>query len=366
MIPVGKPVLTTKDKRNLFKIINSGWISSGGPEINKLEKNFANFLNYKYAVAVSSGTAALEISIKSLNLKPNDEVIIPNFTIFSSALCVIKQNAIPVPVDCDLKNWNMNIEDIEKKITKKTKVIIATHIFGFPLDMEKIKKIAKKKKIYIIEDAAELLGGYCYNKKCGSYGDISTFSFYANKNITGGEGGIICTNSKKIYLAAKSLSNLCFGKKEKFIHTDIGWNYRITSMQASLINSQLSRLPKIISKKISIGKKYFIKLKDNKNIYIQPPMYKKLKNYYWVVGILVKNTKIKKKLSNYLKKNGVETRNFFYPINKQPLLMKKGYKFGNGYNNSYLLYKTGIYLPSYLNLKDRDIYKICRLINEFF
>ena len=248
-IPVSIPHVSNDDIHSINKVIKKGWISSDGPEVKTFEKKFSKKINRKYSIAVSNGTAALEIAVKALGIKKNDEVIIPNFTIISNALAVIKQNAKPVLVDCDLETWNMNLDEIEKRINKKTKAIIVTHIYSFSNDMDKILKICKKYKIFLIEDAAEVLGLKYKNKMCGSFGDISTFSFYANKQVTCGEGGMISTNNRRLYEKCKSLRNLCFGKIQRFNHDDIGWNYRMTNIQAVLGINQLKRLDKIVQKK---------------------------------------------------------------------------------------------------------------------
>jgi len=292
MIPVNRPLITNTDAKNVYLSVKNGWVSSGGPQVKMFEDKFKSFIGKKYASTVANGTAALEIAIKVLDLKKNDEIIIPNFTIISSAIAVIKQNAIPVPVDCDLNTWNMKIDLFEKAITKKTKAVIATHIYGYPIDMIKIKNICKKKNIFLIEDAAEMFGHSFKNKKCGFFGDISTFSFYANKHITTGEGGMILTNNKTLDSKIKDLRNLCFGKKNRFNHNDIGWNYRFTNMQACLGLNQLKRIKNIVKKKKEIGKLYYENLKNNKNIYIQKPNLKNNENIYWVVDIVIKNKKI--------------------------------------------------------------------------
>jgi perosamine synthetase len=366
-IPVNAPLVTNQDALELYKAAKSGWISSSGRKINEFEKKFASFIGVNYATTVSNGTAALEIAIKALDIKKNDEVIIPNFTIISNALAVIKQNAKPIFVDCEKYNWNMKIEDIEKKITKRTKAIIATHIYNYPLEIKKIKKLCKSKKIYLIEDAAESLGNKIDNKLCGSFGDISIFSFYANKHITTGEGGMITTNNLKHLDRCKALKNLCFGKKDRFHHEDIGWNYRFTNLQASLGLSQLSRIKKIIKKKKSIGKYYYDLLKKNKNIFIPAPKYKKLINIYWVVGILIKeNLKIDaKNLSKQLLLHNIETRPFFWPMNEQKILKKLGYTNKNEkFKNSDHIAKYGLYLPSGLTLEKKQIKDICEVVNS--
>lgn len=364
-IPVSKPYISKTDIESINKVLKKGWISSDGPEVKKFEQNFSKKIKKKYSIAVANGTSALEIAIKALNLKKGDEVIIPNFTIISNALAVVKQNAKPVLIDCDLKTWNVKIEDIESKINKKTKAIIITHIYSFANNMDSIIKLCKKHKIFLIEDSAELLGLKYKNKMCGSFGDISTFSFYANKQVTTGEGGMISTDNVKLYEKCKSLRNLCFGEKIRFNHNDLGWNYRITNIQAALGLSQLKRLDKIVQEKISIGNYYYNNLGSNKNIYMTPPKISYSKNIYWVVGILIKNkkilaSKIIKKLNSY----GIGARPFFWPMNEQKIFKKmKLFKKGH-YPNSYYLSRYGFYIPSFLNIKISEMKYVISIINK--
>ena len=367
-IPVNKPLITSEDLNYLNKSISKGWVSSEGPEVKRFENNFSNFIGNKYSVAVSSGTAALEIAIKSLKLKKGDEVIIPNFTIISNAMAVLKEGLNIKLVDCNIKDWNMDIIEIEKKITKKTKAIIATHIYNFPLRVDILKKICRKNKIILVEDAAEVIGQKLNNKLCGSYGDISIFSFYANKQITTGEGGMITTNSKKLYKQSKSLRNLCFGKQDRFNHEDIGWNYRMTNLQASLGVSQLKRIRSIVGRRHRVGNEYFQKLKDNKNIYIPETTRNYAKNIYWVIAFVITNKNLKidgKKLMKMLLKYGIQTRPFFWPMHKQKVFKEK-YKINTSgkYKNSEYISKYGLYLPSSLDIKSNQIKFICNKVNS--
>jgi perosamine synthetase len=365
IFPVSKPFITKKDIFAVNKTLKSGWISSSGTETEKFESEFSKFVDRKYSITVANGTAALEIAVKALGIKKDDEVLIPNFTIISNALAVIRQQAKPVLIDCDLENWNVKIEDIEKKITKKTKAIIVTHIYSFPNDMDKILKICKKHNILIIEDAAEVLGLSYKNKKCGSFGDLSTFSFYANKQVTTGEGGMISVNSEKLYKKCNSLKNLCFGKINRFNHDDLGWNYRLTNIQAALGLSQLKNIKNTIRKKMEIGNYYYEKLKFNNNIQILPPFNSFSKNIYWVVGILIKNKKMTAlNLSKKLLKFGIETRPFFWPMHQQSIFKKLKLFKNQNYPNSTYLSKYGLYVPSYLLLKKREINKISNVINK--
>ena len=363
--PVSIPYISQRDINSVNKVLKNGWISSDGPEVRKFESEFSKFIGRKYSVTVSSGTAALEIAIKALGIKKNDEVLIPNFTIISNALAVVKQQAKPVLVDCNLENWNIDINQLENKINKKTKAIIITHIYSFANDMDKILKICRKNNIFVIEDAAEVIGLKYKDKKCGSFGDISTFSFYANKQITTGEGGMISVNKFDLYNKCKSLRNLCFGKLNRFNHEDIGWNYRMTNIQAALGLSQIKNINKIVKKKIMIGRQYYKNLKLNKNLTILPPFISYSKNIYWVVGILIKNKKIKSSLlAIELRKFGIMTRPFFWPMHEQQIFKKmKLFKKSKFPNSSYLA-RYGLYLPSYYNLNNKQIDYISSVVNN--
>ena len=367
-IPVNIPKIYKQEKINVKKCLDSGWISSEGKFVKKFEDSFSNYNNRKYGIAVSSGTAALEISMKALNLKKGSEVIIPTFSIISTALCVIKLGLKPVLIDSDLKNWNMDPSKVLKKITKKTKAIIITHIYGFPVDMRKILIMAKKKNIKIIEDSAEMIGQTYLNKKCGSFGDLSIFSFYANKHITTGEGGMILTNKKKLYEKCKSLRNLCFGfGKDRFNHDDIGWNYRMTNVQAAIGCGQLKNINKIIRRKREIGKRYISILRKNKKIFIQPEQFNYSKNIFWVFGVLLnKNSKISRdKLVKKLLQYNIQTRNFFHPMHQQKIFKKmRLFSKKNKHKNAEYLSKNGFYLPSGLGISNKEIDFVGNTLNK--
>ena len=369
-IPVNVPKVFKEEKIFVKDCLDTNWISSEGSYVKKFESKFANYNNRKFGIAVSSGTAALEIALKAFNLKTKDEVIIPTFSIISTALCVIKLGLKPILVDSDLSDWNMLVNQVLKKINKRTKAIIITHIYGFPVDMSRILRIAKKKNIKIIEDSAEMIGQKYKNRMCGSFGDASTFSFYANKHITTGEGGMILTNDKKFYKKCMSLRNLCFGlKTNRFNHDDIGWNYRLTNVQAAIGCGQLKNISWIINRKREIGKRYTKLLKKNTKIYIQPLNNNFSKNIYWVFGILIKpNTKIKRNyVMEKLLQNKIQTRPFFYPMHKQDIFKKmKIFNKNEKYPNSEYLCKNGFYLPSGVGIKNFEIDYICRILNNIF
>ena len=358
-IPVNVPKIFKQEKIYVKECLDTGWISSEGKFVKKFEKAFSNYNNRMYGIAVSSGTAALEIAVKSLNLKKNDEVIIPTFSIISTAICVIKLGLKPILVDSDLKTWNMDTNQIINKITRRTKVIIITHIYGFPVDMNKVLKLARERNIIIIEDAAEMIGQKYYKRRCGSFGDLSTFSFYANKQITTGEGGMILTNSRKLYYKSKSLRNLCFGDRDnRFNHDDIGWNYRMTNLQAAIGCGQLRNINWIIKRKREIGKRYINKLKKCNKIYIQPYKLKYSKNIFWVFGVLLnKNLNITREtVVKKLLNQNIQTRNFFYPMHKQKIFKKMNiFPKKLKLKNAEYLSKRGFYLPSGVGISNLEI-----------
>ena len=362
--PVNEPLITKKNAKDVYRSMLSGWVSSDGPNVKIFEKKLASLFNRQYGISVSSGTAALEIAVKSLNLKKDSEVIVSDFSIISTALAVVKNNCSPVFVDCDPITWNMKIEEIEKKINKRTKCIIATHIYGYPVVIDKIAKICKKYKLYLIEDAAEMIGHKYKGRYCGSFGDLSIISFYANKHITTGEGGMIFTNKKKLEIICKNQRNLCFGSGDnRYMHTGVGWNYRMSNIQAKLGLSQIDDISKIIKKKKEVGKNYFNILKNFNNIYVQQPVINSIENIYWVVGLVFKKKINLSNLRSKLLKKGVQTRPFFYPLHKQPFLKKFKRKNDSFYNTIYIS-KYGMYLPSSISLRKKDILEICSILKK--
>jgi len=253
MIPVNEPLLNGNEKKYLNECIDTGWVSSDGPFVKQFEEDVSSYIGRKYATACSSGTGALDIAVSALNLHKGDEVIMPTFTIISCAQSLVKNGIKPVLIDSDLKTFNMVVEDIERKITDKTKAIMIVHVFGITVDIDPILELAKKYSLNIIEDAAQMYGQEYKGKKCGSFGDVSIFSFYPNKQITTGEGGMVLCDDNDINNRAKSFRNLCFGE-DRFIHRELGYNYRMTNMQAALGVAQLERIGSVVTKKNGLGK----------------------------------------------------------------------------------------------------------------
>ena len=356
-VPVNTPLLIGNEKKYLNECVNSGWIGTDGPFVKKFEDKFSKYVNKKYGVALSSGTAALDIAFAALNLKKGDEVILPTFTIISCLNYILRVGAIPVFIDSDPETWNMDTDLIESKITKKTKIILAVHIYGLPVEIEKILKIAKKYKLKVIEDSAELIGQRFKKNLCGSFGDISTFSFYTNKHITTGEGGMVLANDKKLADRCASLRNLFFSSKKRFIHKEIGWNYRMSNLQAAVGLAQLEKIEYFIKVKRNMGRMYLKGLGNEKYLDFQKEKIKFSNNIYWVFGIVLKkNCPISlEQLRKKLLIRGIQTRPFFYCLHKQPLLKNYKFKMSANLNNAENLSKNGFYLPSGLSLSEKKI-----------
>ncbi len=355
-IPVNEPLIGKREKELINECLDTGWISSEGPFVEKFESSLSKKVNRKYGIACSSGTAALDLAIASLEIGPGDEVIMPAFTIISCAAAVIKSGAKPILIDSSERTWNMNVDHIEDAITSKTVAIMAVHIYGLPVDMDPLIEIAKKYGLYIIEDAAELIGAKYKNKPCGSFGHVSTFSFYPNKQITTGEGGMVFTNDLEISKRCKSLRNLCFQEDNRFVHNELGWNYRMTNLQAALGIAQLEKLDSTLKKKLKIGKLYNKYLSEFRQIELPLIETDFAKNIYWVFGILI-NPKVDKakNIISKLRKLKIATRPFFYPMHKQPVLKKMGIFKKNYFPISEMLYEQGLYLPSGIKLKQEEI-----------
>ena len=365
MIPVNVPLLAGNEKKYLNECIDTGWISSEGPFVKKFENNMASYIGRKYATACANGSAAIDIAVRALELKAGDEVIMPTFTIISCAQSLVNHGVTPVLIDSDYKTFNINVEEIESKITSKTKAIMIVHIFGLTTDIDPLIAIAKKHNLKIIEDAAEVIGQNYKGQKCGSFGDISTFSFYSNKHITTGEGGMVLTDDKNLDDRAKSLRNLCF-TNDRFVHEEIGFNYRLTNMQAALGVAQLEQIEDIIIKKRWIGNIYNELLKDLDMINLPLSKTNYCENIYWVYAITLKDNCVKtaKQVMNELNELEIGTRPFFFPMHKQPIFNKKGLFLNEMLPNSEKLYQKGFYIPSGLALTEDQLKEVSSALHK--
>ena len=359
-IPVNSPLIDGSESDYLQKCIETGWISSEGPFVEDFEHEFANLCNRKHAVAVSSGSAALELAVHALGINKGDEVIIPTFTIISCVAPLIRIGAIPILVDADPLTWNIDVNQIEQRISTRTKAIMAVHIYGLPVDMDPLLTLAKKYGLMVIEDAAEAHGLLYKDKICGSFGDISTFSFYPNKLITTGEGGMVVTDDDTIAEKCRSLRNLCFQKNKRFIHEELGWNFRMTNMQAALGLAQIERLDEFIKKKRSMGQKYNMLLEGLKNIQLPIKKTSYSENIYWVFGLVLDENILDNadSIMKKLKTCGVGTRPFFWPIHLQPLIKKMGLFRTDSFPIAEKIARKGFYIPSGLGITDSEINRV--------
>lgn len=362
-IPVAEPVLGKEEEKLVLEGIRSGWISSIGKYILKFEKKFARYCGAKYGITTSNGTTALHVSLVALNIGPGDEVIVPSMTFIATANAVSYTGATPVFVDSEMESWNIDPEKIKEKINKRTRAIIPVHLYGHPANMGPIISIARKYSLYLVEDAAEAHGAEYRNKKVGSIGDLACFSFFGNKIITTGEGGMILTNNKHLASKIKTLRDHGTSKRRKYYSPHLGFNYRMTNLQAALGLAQLRKINSIIEKKRLIANLYQKYLKTLVPEIILQPEARWAKNVYWMYSILIpkKGKKTRDFLIKELKKKGVDSRPFFFPIHRLPR-----YHNSDHHPIADFLAATGINLPSSVNLEEDKIKFICDKIIEIW
>jgi perosamine synthetase len=363
MIPVNTPLLGGNELKYLTECIETGWISSEGPFIQRFENEMANYVSRNYGIAVSNGSAALDIAIKALGIGIGDEVILPTFTIISPAQSIVTAGAIPVLIDSDINTWNMDVSQIESKITTKTKAILVVHIYGLPVDMDPVIELCKKYNLFLIEDAAEMHGQTYKGKKCGSFGDISTFSFYPNKHITTGEGGMIMTDNDELAERCRKLRNLAFESKgRRFVHEEIGWNYRMTNLQAALGCAQLEKIDDHIRIKREIGLAYFKGLSNIVDFQLPLVKTEYADNIFWVFGLIAESQEKCEIMVKKLNASKIGTRPFFWCMHEQPVFQKMGLFINEQYPNAEKIARNGFYIPSGLGLQMQEIDTIV----EFF
>jgi perosamine synthetase len=366
MIPVCIPLLGEKELEYVTDCIKTNWISSKGKYVEEFEDKFSEYCGCRYGITTTSGTTALHLALASINIKKGDEVIIPASTMIATAFAVIYCAATPVLVDAEPETWNMDVEKIEEKITNKTKAIMPVHIYGHPCDMDPIMKLAREYELYVVEDAAEAHGAEYKGKKAGGIGDIGCFSFYANKIITTGEGGMVVTNDEEIAERAKSLRNLCFPKEKRiYLHSEVGYNYRMTNIQAAIGLAQFGRIDELAELRRRNAHLYNEYLKDVEGVTL-PVEKEGVKNVYWMYSILIEAEfgMSMANLATELEKKGIETRTFFIPMHEQPVFQERGLFKGERYPVAEELSRKGMYLPSSSGLKEEEIRLICDAIKE--
>lgn len=357
MISVYSPQIGDRELENVVISLKTGMISgNAGEYIDKFEAGFAAYSGCSCGVATSSGTTALHLTVASLGIGPGDEVLVSSFTNMASFFAVLYQGARPVPVDIEPDTWNINPSLIEEKITKKTKAIMPVHIYGHPVDMDPVLEIARKHNLYVIEDCAEAHGALYKGQKVGSLGDIGCFSFYANKIITTGEGGMITTNDESLAKKARSLGSLAFGTGNKFMHEDIGYNYRLTNLQAAIGYAQLGKIDEIIERKRKVARYYNENLRDVPGL--QLPVEKDYgRNVYWMYHVVLHRDFgfSRDVVMRKLKDCGIETRESFVPYNQQQIFISKGWVKGDECPEANYVAENGFYIPSSPSLEENEL-----------
>ena len=374
MIPVNEPLLGARELEYATECIRTGWISSAGRFIEEFEQKWATYCGMKYGIAVSNGTVALQTAVACLGLEPGFQAIMPTFTIISCALSVIYNGGIPVLVDCDPRTLCMDVSQVENKITDRTRVIMPVHIYGHPVDMDPIVALAEKHNLCVIEDAAEVHGAQYLSgrgttnpkwKRCGGLGHFSVFSFYANKLITTGEGGMVLTNDPAYAEKAKSLRNLCFLPNRRFYHTELGHNFRLTNLQAAIGLGQLERIEEIIVRKRRMGQTYTEQLRGIPGLQlpVEEPWARQI---YWMYGVVLdKSTGMDAlKFADKLKAKGSETRPFFLGMHEQPVFHKMGLFRNERHPVAEHIARQGLYLPSGLTLTESQLEQVTETIRK--
>ena len=366
MIPVNRPLLDGNEQKYLTECIRTGWISSEGPFVKLLEEKFSRFMGCSHGVAVCNGSLAIDLALAALRVGSGDEVILPTFTIISSASAVVRAGAVPVVVDCTADTWNMDPALIKEKITTRTKAIMPVHIYGLPVDMDPLLEIAKQHDLFVVEDAAEQHGQSYNGKPVGSLGDIATVSFYPNKHVTTGEGGMVLTNNAELAERCRRLRNLAFDDERRYIHDELGWNLRMSNMQAAVGVAQLERVEEFLIKKRQIGTWYQHHFHDHPLLQLPLAHAPYADNLYWVFGVVL-NDRVPfdaKEAIARLRAKGVDARHFFWPMHEQPVFRKLGLFANEHCPVAERISRRGFFLPSGIGTTRDEVDKSAAALKE--
>jgi perosamine synthetase len=369
VIPVNEPSLGERELEYVTDCVRSGWVSSAGKYIVEFEERWAAYCGRRFGVAVANGSVALHLAVELLDLQPGDEVILPSFTIISCVLPIIQAGATPVLVDSDPRTWTLEPDEVERKITPRTRAIMPVHIYGHPADIDPLVELADRHGLAIVEDAAEAHGAEYLShgawRRCGSFGESSCFSFYANKLVTTGEGGMLVTDDADLAERARRMRNLGFIPERRFLHHEIGFNYRLTNMQAALGVAQVERMQDIVERKRWLGRTYTAGLGEVPGLQL-PVEEPWARSVYWMYGVVVdEQTGLDAAgFASRLAERGIETRPFFLGMHAQPVLLQRGLFAGETYPVADRLARQGLYLPSGLALTDCQVEQVCQAVRE--
>ena len=374
VVPINEPLFAGRELEYVSDCIESGWISSSGRFVDDFESGWASYCGRRHGVAMSNGTVALQAAVAALDLAPGDEVLMPTFTIISCAAAVLAAEATPVLVDSDPRTWCMDVEQVRQKITDRTRAIMAVHIYGHPVDMDPLHELAETHGLALLEDAAEAhgaeyktgrAGGDGEWRRCGSFGAMSCFSFYANKIVTTGEGGMVLTDDDRLAERLRSLRNLCFDGERRFLHEEIGFNFRLTNLQAAVGVAQIERVAQVVERKREVARRYGARLRTISALQL-PVEEPWARNVYWMYGVVVDEASglDAAALGQRLGAEGVETRPFFLGMHEQPVLRRRGLFDGESYPVAERLARQGLYLPSGTALTDAQVDEVCDVVAD--
>jgi perosamine synthetase len=371
IIPVNEPLLDGDEAKYLAECIQTGWISSEGPFVRRLEEGMAAVAGQRHGIAVMNGSAALDVAVAALDIGPGHEVILPTFTIISCAAAIIRAGATPVIVDCEPLTWNMDPTQIESRITPRTKAIMVVHIYGLPVDMDPVMDIARRHGLKVIEDAAEQIGqvyrgNFRTPRMVGSFGDVATFSFYPNKHVTTGEGGMVLTSDDSLADKCRNLRNLCFGKERRFVHEELGWNFRMSNLQAAVGVAQMERLPQTLEKKRRIGAWYDELLADVDELERLPARTAYAENIHWVYGVVLRDSVFfdAHEAMQCMGARNISTRAFFWPMHEQPVFRKMGLFDGVSCPVAERIARRGFYIPSGVALTRNQAERVAQMLRQ--
>jgi len=365
VIPVSEPFLNQRALDYVHDAVRSGWISSEGRFIPEFERRWADYCGVAHGVAVCNGSVALELAMAALALPSGSEVILPSFTIISCVTAVLRSGCRPVLVDCEPDTWCLDVAEVERKVTARTRAVMPVHIYGHMAEMNALMELARKLNLAVIEDAAEAHGAEYHGRRAGGIGAIGCFSFYANKIITTGEGGMLVTNDAKLAERARSMRNLCFRPEQRFLHTDLGYNFRMTNVQAAIGVAQIECIDDHLARKRRMAAHYGERLREVRGLRL-PVQRPGAKNAYWMYAVVLDDTIgfDAVQLAARLKQQGVDTRPFFLGMHEQPVLRELGLFTGESYPVTESIARRGLYLPSGLGLTEGEIDTVCTAVQK--
>jgi perosamine synthetase len=365
-IPVNQPILGSREKEYLVRCIETGWISSEGPAVAEFEQKLAARVGRQHGIAVSNGSTALDLAVRALRLPEGSEVIMPAFTIISCAAAIVRAGLKPVLVDAESRTWNMDVRQIESKLTPRTRAIMVVHIYGLPTDMKPVLEIAARHDLRIVEDAAEMHGQTYRGAACGSFGDASVFSFYPNKHVTTGEGGMVVTDDAELAKACRSLRNLSHSDRRRFLHDELGFNYRLTNLQAALGIAQLERLDESVAKKHRMGRFYNMHFQSVPALETPPARTDFAENIYWVYAMVLGDTVPfeAREMMDRLSELKVGSRPFFWGMHEQPVFREMGLFDNEHYPVTERISRRGFYVPSGLGITEAEQLRVVEAVKH--